>query len=124
MVDSIIVRDDGDRTGNWPSRREIAGIAGFWAVYGVLSVFNGLYPPGRQAVPATGSSILGWALEPILWLVATPFVFWLTGRFSGDEVPKTSRIAIYFVAGLGMALIVDLLLKRARRTIPHRTTIR
>ena len=119
MIDTLEGGPDGTRATNWPSKRELAAIAGFWLLYGALSVTNGLFPPGGQQLHVTFGAVLMWGVQSLVWMVLTPPIFWLTSRVNVDRV---MRIASYVLAGLCAALLAALIGENARSysSIPMR----
>ena len=100
---------------HWPTGRELAGIAAFWLVFGALSVTNWLFPPGGEGPPMTTRVIAIGMVESILWMIATPPLFWFTSRFTVDIRRRVWRVLLYFVVALVVALAVDVLVEIVRR---------
>jgi signal transduction histidine kinase len=109
-------RDDHEATiRHWPTARELAGIAGFWLVFGALSLTNWLLPPGGQGPPMTPRVVAIGMAESVLWMLATPPLFWFTSRFSIDARRRAWRVLLYVGVAMVVALAVDLLAELFRR---------
>ena len=100
---------------HWPTGRELAGIAAFWLVFGALSVTNWLLPPGGEGPPMTTRVIAIGMIESVLWMIATPPLFWFTSRFSVDIRRRAWRVLLYLAVAVTVALTVDVLVEVARR---------
>ena len=101
----------------WPTGRELAGIAGFWLVFGALSVTNWLLPPGGEGPPMSSRVVAIGMAESVLWLLATPPLFWFTSRFSIDARRRARRVLLYVGVAFAVALAVDLLAELFRRGV-------
>jgi two-component system, LytTR family, sensor kinase len=110
--------DDHDLTiRHWPTGRELAGIAAFWLAFGALSVTNWLLPPGGQGPPMTSRVVAIGMVESILWMLATPPLFWFTSRFSIDARRRAWRVLLYVAIAVVVALAVDILAELVRRGV-------
>lgn len=108
--------DEHDRpVRHWPTGRELGGIAAFWLAFGALSVTNWMLPPGGEGPPMTTRVIAIGMVESVLWLVATPPLFWFTSRFSVDVRRRAWRVLLYVLVAVAVALAVDLFVEVARR---------
>jgi two-component system LytT family sensor kinase len=100
----------------WPlSGREIAIITAFWTSLAALTVLNRLYDPrseGLRVITRTGPLVLPF-VEAWLWAALTPLIFWISSR-SSAAMPRAARIALLVVAGLIIAVFVDISLDFAR----------
>lgn len=97
------------------SAREIAIITAFWTSLAALTVLNRLYDPrseGLRVIARTGPLVLPF-IEAWLWAALTPLVFWISSR-SSAAMSRAARIALLVVAGLAIAVFVDVGLDLAR----------
>jgi two-component system, LytTR family, sensor kinase len=116
MSQTPIVLDELDRNSrDFPSGRELVAIAGFWTVFALLSTTNWLFPPSGQGPPVTARVIAAVAIEPLLWAIVTPPVFWLTSRYSVEGANRLRRTLGYLVLGLLVALALVLAVEWVRR---------
>ena len=99
------------------SRRELLLIFFFWTSLAVLSSVNRLLDPRgfgfhglSPAVPITLEFAESW-----LWAALTPFVFWLSSRFSGER-PRwiLAHSAALLAIGLAISIVVYLVLSVVR----------
>jgi len=91
------------------SRRELALTFGFWTFIALLTTANALLDArgrGLHVLPLAPVT-LSFA-ESYVWALATPFVFWLANRFPLEKINWGRRLALFLVAGLVMAVGVDL----------------
>jgi two-component system, LytTR family, sensor kinase len=94
---------------HFPGGRELAAIAAFWIVFGALSVTNWLFPPFGDAPPFTMRFVAVAVFGSVLWMLATPPLFWLTSRYSVERGERAATIVFYIVVGLAVAFTVDVL---------------
>jgi sensor histidine kinase YesM len=119
------------QTDHIPLRRsELLGIFAFWTFLALLTAANGLLDPrGRGIQPlVTGAPITLAFFESYLWAALTPFLFWLTSRFSIERENRVKRVMLFVVAGVVVAILVEAILAylrfevfftmRRRRQIP------
>lgn len=100
---------------------EIVAIFAFWAILAALTAAGRLIDP-RVAAAAAARAVLrpepGVAslaiIEYMLWAVLTLPVFWMTRRFGGER-PRLSRVVMFVVIGLALAITVDTLLREISR---------
>jgi signal transduction histidine kinase len=100
---------------HWPTGRELAGIAAFWLAFGALSVTNWLLPPGGEGPPMTSRVVAIGMAESVLWMLATPPLFWFTSRFSIEIRRRAWRVLLYVAVAVAVALAVDVLAELFRR---------
>ena len=97
------------------SRREIALIFAFWTSLALLSVLNRLYDPrgdgGLRVITRTGPLVLPF-LEAWLWAALTPLIFRISSRSSA--MARASRIVLLVLAGVAVAVFVDIALDLVR----------
>jgi two-component system LytT family sensor kinase len=99
---------------DFPRGRELAAIAGFWTVFAVLSTSNWFFPPSGEGPPITLRVIGVVAIEPLLWALVTPPVFWLTSRYSVEGPHRARRIFGYLLLGVLIALSLVLVVEWVR----------
>jgi two-component system, LytTR family, sensor kinase len=63
-----------------PGPREFAAIVAFWAGYALLTLANRIFDQGGPSAAMNGR-ILVAAIESLCWIVVTPILFALVGRF-------------------------------------------
>jgi signal transduction histidine kinase len=115
MAASLRLDEHEPAVRHWPTGRELAGIATFWLVFGALSVTNWIFPPGGEGPPMTTRVIAIGMVESVLWMIATPPLFWFTSRFTVDIRRRVWRFLLYVVVALVVALAVDVLVEIVRR---------
>lgn len=103
-----------DHTRHFPHGRELAAIVAFWTIFAALSVTNSLFPPFGDPQPFTMRSFLSAVCESLLWVVATPPVFWMTSKYGAAEMSRVRRAIIFLVVGLFVALSIDLAIEAFR----------
>jgi two-component system LytT family sensor kinase len=100
----------------WPlGGRELAIILAFWTSLAALTVLNRLYDPrseGLRVITRTGPLVLPF-VEAWLWAALTPLIFWISTR-SSTAMPRAARIVLLVLAGLAIAVFVDVALDAAR----------
>jgi signal transduction histidine kinase len=99
---------------DFPRGRELAAIAAFWAAFAVLNTTNWLFPPSGQGPPVTVRLISLVAVEPLLWALVTPPVFWLTSRYSLEGAHRARRVLGYLLLGAVVALSLVLVVEWMR----------
>ena len=99
------------------SRRELFLIFLFWTSLALLSSVNRLLDPrgfGFRGITPAASMAMSF-LESWLWAAITPFVFWLSSRFSVERTRGLLlRSAALLATGLLIAVAVTLALAVAR----------
>ncbi len=103
-----------DPQGRFPHGRELAAIVGFWAVFAALNITNSLFPPFGDPQPLTMRIFLGGAFESLLWMLATPPIFWMTSKFGAAEMTRARRVMLYLIVGVFLALSIDLAIEAFR----------
>jgi two-component system LytT family sensor kinase len=106
------------------SGREIAIITAFWTSLAALTVLNRLYDPrseGLRVIARTGPVVLPF-VEAWLWAALTPLIFWISSRSTlkngrSAAMSRAARIALLVVAGLLIAVFVDVSLDAARELV-------
>jgi two-component system, LytTR family, sensor kinase len=90
-------------------RREIALIAGFWAVYGFLGLADRLIDHNLTgAAPSVAAVAMVSFVESLYWALLTPGVFWLASHWDADGVSRTRNLVMYVAAGIAVGLAVSL----------------
>jgi signal transduction histidine kinase len=102
----------------WPNRRELAAIIAFWVVYGAVSIVNRMFPPTGPGMSLSIRFVVGTGLEALIWLFATPLVFWMTQHYRAAATNRVPRLALYVAVGLALAAINVLLVEFARTVLP------
>jgi two-component system LytT family sensor kinase len=99
--------DDADlELHHFPRGRALAGIAVSWLLFGALGVTNLFYPPFGEGPPFTVRFVAVGMFASVLWMLATPPVFWLTSRFSVERDQRAPTIAFYLVIAFALAFTV------------------
>jgi two-component sensor histidine kinase len=111
-MSSAFLPDDQPR--HFPRGRELAAIAGFWAVFAALNVTNSLFPPFGDPQPFTMRIFAIGGFDALLWAIATPPIFWMTGKFGTAEMTRARRIVLYLIVGVLVALSIDLAIEAFR----------
>jgi signal transduction histidine kinase len=109
-------RPDG-RADHIPLRHsELLGIFAFWTFLALLTAANGLLDPrGRGLQPlVAGAPVTLAFVESYLWAALTPFLFWLTSRFSIERDNRVTRVLLFVVAGVIVAMLVEAFLSYLR----------
>lgn len=117
MGDPVRLEEHEQPIRHWPTGRELAGIAAFWLAFGALSVTNWVLPPGGEGPPMTSRVVAIGMVESVLWMAATPPLFWFTSRFSIDARRRAWRILLYVAVAVAVALAVDVLADMFRRGV-------
>lgn len=82
----------------------------FWTLFAVLTTTNRLlhpFNPGGESRRVLAETTY-WFFDSYLWAVATPLIFWLAWRFSGDRSRWSTRIPVLLGAGLLVALFMHI----------------
>jgi signal transduction histidine kinase len=97
-------------------RSELLGIFAFWTFLALLTAANGLLDPrGRGLQPlVAGAPVTLAFVESYLWAALTPFLFWLTSRFSIERDNRVPRVLLFVVAGVVVAMLVEAVLAYLR----------
>jgi len=98
------------------SQRELLLIFVFWTSLATLSSLNRLFDPrgfGFRGISATGPVALAF-IESWIWAIVTPFIFWLTSRFTLERVTWPLTVAMLLIIGVAVAVVVYLGLAFAR----------
>jgi two-component sensor histidine kinase len=85
-------------------RTDLLFIFGFWTFIALLTSANTLVDPMLPAAPVALTFI-----ESYLWAVVTPLVFSLTSYYPLERGHILPRIALFFVAGMMIAVAMDVL---------------
>ena len=105
------------RTDHIPLRRsELLGIFAFWTFLALLTAANGLLDPrGRGLQPlVAGAPVTLAFVESYLWAALTPFLFWLTSRYSIERENRVLHVMLFVVAGVVVAMLVEAILAYLR----------
>jgi signal transduction histidine kinase len=102
--------DDADlEIHHFPRGRELAGIAVFWLLFGALGVTNLFYPPFGEGPSFTVRFVVIGMFASVLWMIATPPVFWMTSRFSVEREQRLPTIVVYLIVAFLLAFTIDAL---------------
>jgi two-component sensor histidine kinase len=90
------------------SRREVVLVAGFWLVYGTLTVANRIFDrgPGPGFSPTSGF-VLAAVVEAVGWALLTPWIFQLAARHGAGR-RRPADLALLAAVGLLVALGITL----------------
>jgi two-component system LytT family sensor kinase len=105
------------RADHIPLRRsELLGIFAFWTFLALLTAANGVLDPrGRGFQPlVAGAPVTLAFVESYLWAALTPFLFWLTSRFSIERDNRVPRVLLFVVVGVVVAMLVEAVLSYLR----------
>jgi len=100
------------------SGRELAIITAFWTSLAAVTVLNRLFDPrseGLRVIARTGPLVLPF-VEAWLWAALTPLVFWISSR-SSAAMSRLARVALLVMAGVVIAVFVDLALDFSRELV-------
>jgi len=104
------MNDDADLELHYfPRGRELAGIAVFWLVFGSLGVANLFNPPFGEGPSFAVRFVAVGMFASVLWMFATPPVFWMTSRFSVERERRAAIVVFYLVVAFVLAFTVDAL---------------
>lgn len=103
-----------DQQSHFPRGRELAGIVGFWAVFAVLNMTNSLFPPFGDPQPFSMRNFASGGVDSLLWVLATPPIFWMTSRFGATEMTRARRALLFLLVGVLIALSIDLAIEAFR----------
>jgi two-component system LytT family sensor kinase len=109
---AVHLTDDPQR--HFPHGRELAAIVGFWLVFAALNMTNSLFPPFGDPQPLTTRIFLAGAFESLLWMLATPPIFWLTSKFGATEMTRARRAILFLLVGLVLAVSIDIAIEAFR----------
>lgn len=119
MTGSIPLPDPNDPERRWRlGGRELLLIVLFWTLLATLSSVNRLLDPRgfglrvNYAGPVAMQFIEAW-----IWAAMTPFIFWLSSRFSLERSRWITRIPLLLAIGVAVAIAVFFLLTVAREQI-------
>jgi hypothetical protein len=109
---------------HFPRGRQLAAIAGFWAVFAALNITNSLFPPFGDPQPLTTRLLAIGVFDAFLWAVVTPPLFWMTSRFGADDTRRVRRALLYLLVGVVVALSIDLAIEALRTNVFPRPPLR
>jgi two-component system LytT family sensor kinase len=115
-MSDYLAHDDRDIS-HFPDAKQLGGIAAFWVVFGVLSVTNWLFPPFGEGPDLSLKVAFAGSVASILWLIATPFLFWLTSKYSVERGDRTRTIVLYILVALVIAFMVDVIGEWVRHNV-------
>ena len=104
------MNDDADlELHDFPRGRELAGIAVFWLLFGSLGVANLFNPPFGEGPSFAIRFVAVGMFASVLWMFATPPVFWMTSRFSVERERRAAIVVFYLLVAFVLAFTVDAL---------------
>ncbi len=91
-------------------RRWIEGavLVVLWAIVAWLDVTQQAFDPRAGGGPLHPGETLYSFLEHVPWLLATPFIFWLTYRFSLDRAAWPWQLALHLAVAVPISAGIDL----------------
>jgi two-component system, LytTR family, sensor kinase len=110
------------------SRRDIALIVLFWVLYAVLAIASRVLDVPDARFDLTSGFVMVPLVEAAAWAILTPVIFSLAGRSDGGAATRRYRIALFLVLGVIIALLVAVIGRELRASLPpppwapHRTT--
>jgi len=106
----IAVHDEHERDfRHFPHGQQLAGIVAFWLVFAAISVTNWLFPPFGDGPNFSLTVGFVGSFAALLWMIATPPLFWLTSKYSVERGDRIRTILLYLLAALVVAFAVDAL---------------
>ena len=104
-----------------PGPRELAAIVAFWTGYALLTIANRFFDPGAGPPGSMRARALIAAIEAFCWILLTPTLFWLVGRFDVESSRPTGRrwvglVTIALVA-IFAALVLGVIGRELRATL-------
>jgi two-component system LytT family sensor kinase len=130
VTDTIVAPGTSDgRVDHVPLRRsELLGIFAFWTFIALLTAANGLLDPrGRGLQPlVAGAPVTLAFVESYLWAAVTPFLFWLTSRYSLERADRVRRVLLFVGVGVVVAILFEAVLAYLRLEVfftPRRRSI-
>jgi len=99
---------------------ELLFIAGFWTFIALLTSVNTLVDPGGRNFPVMPSAPVTVAfIESYVWAIVTPFVFALASHMPLERGHLLPRITLFFVVGMTVAVMVDVITGFMRFDVFH-----
>jgi two-component system LytT family sensor kinase len=87
------------------TRTELALIVAFWLFVALLSAANSIVDPRGPRSPQPSPALP--FLQSALWAILTPAIFWMASRYRIERGNVVTRVLLYIVAGLVVAMVVD-----------------
>ena len=101
------------------TRRDIAFIAAFWAMYAFLLFANRVFDSMSR-----GSGVLfqdNWLVVPVVdslcWALLTAPIFWMASRYGTERVSRGRQLALFGLVGLVVVVLVGILGTVVRSTV-------
>jgi two-component sensor histidine kinase len=102
---------DDVRRDSFPLRRsELLLIVAFWAFFAAITAASRLLDPrgpGPDSPVALGFATLA-VVQSTLWAILTPPLFLLAGRYGSDRTHRLTYVALFLVAAVAAAVLVNL----------------
>jgi two-component system, LytTR family, sensor kinase len=93
------------------TRRDLAFIVAFWAIYALLTIANHVFDPGPGAPGRNPIPLSAWIIvavcESALWALITPLVVSLAGRAAPDRTSRIVQFILFALLGVVIALGVS-----------------
>lgn len=102
-------------------RVDLLLIFAFWTLIALLTAANALLDP-RGRSPVTVFTAAPFALaftSSYLWALLTPLIFWMVSRFTLERGNWVSRLLLFFVVGIAVAIFVDISVGLLRVNVFH-----
>ena len=101
-----------------PFRRvDLLLIFGFWTLIALLTAANALMDPRGPGSEVDGARLALAFTSSYLWALLTPLIFWMASRYSFERGSRVSRLLLYFVVGIVVAIFVDISVRWLRLNV-------
>jgi two-component system LytT family sensor kinase len=101
-----------------PFRRvDLLLIFGFWTLIALLTAANALMDPRGPGSEFDGARLALAFTSSYLWALLTPLVFWMASRYSLERGNWVSRMLLFFVVGIMVAIFVDISVRWLRLNV-------
>ena len=102
-------------------RVDLLLIFGFWTLIALLTAANALLDPrGRNPLTVlSGAPFLLAFTSSYLWALLTPLIFWMVSRFTLERGNWVSRLLLFFLVGIVVAIFVDISVGWIRVNVLH-----
>ncbi len=93
-------------------------IFGFWTLIALLTAANTLLDPRGRSLFTAAPFALAFT-SSYLWALLTPLIFWMVSRFALERGNWVSRLLLFFVVGIAVAIFVDISVGWLRVNVFH-----
>jgi two-component sensor histidine kinase len=91
------------------TRRELVLIVAFWAVYALVTVAGRVFDSWPEPGPEwTSGTVVVPVMESLCWVVLTPGIFRMAGRFGGEREGLGAQVLLFAGVGIAVATILSL----------------